>query len=92
LPVLLSNALTIPVIFWNNEIPFKYENRHDYTVSAREVYSNQNKTRAGGLFFAKRDRRWLIIAQPCAAIGIWQEKIMQRVVMRTERVYGSRDK
>jgi hypothetical protein len=50
LPVLLSNALTIPVIFWNNEIPFKYENRHDYTVSAREVYSNQNKTRAGGLF------------------------------------------
>ncbi|WP_218571587.1 hypothetical protein, partial [Klebsiella michiganensis] len=48
--------------------------------------------RAGGLFFAKRDRRWLIIAQPRAAIGIWQEKIMQRVVMRTERVYGSRDK
>lgn len=39
--------------FWNNEIPFKYENRHDYTVSAREVYSNQNKTRAGGLFSPK---------------------------------------
>ncbi|ENT2836000.1 MULTISPECIES: hypothetical protein [Klebsiella] len=71
MPVLLSNALTIPVIFWNNEIPFKYENRHNYTASAREVYANQNKTRAGG-FFCQMSSRWLIIAQSRAAIGIWQ--------------------
>jgi hypothetical protein len=54
LPVLLSNALTIPVIFWNNEIPFKYENRHDYTVSARKSIQIKIKPALAGFFRQKR--------------------------------------